>query len=201
MQRAIMWLGVAVAAAALSGMARAQAPAAETGQASAAASTKLWKAHEVEEMIIDRLVSKPELGEHLGLSSEQTESMKKVRLDMGEQMITLRAELEKVALRQANLISESIPDEAAILKAVEETGAIHTKLAKLRIQQLLAVRKILTPEQLAKARETLRERIKERREEGGRAGEGPRRPMMGGQGNPGRPPAPAGQPPAAPPAE
>jgi len=194
MQRVIMWLGVALAATALSGIARAQAPDPGQGQGASAA-PRMWKAHETEEMIIDRLVSRPELGEHLGLNAEQKESLKKVRLDMGEQMISLRAELEKVALRQANLISERTPDEAAILKVVEETGAIHTKLAKLRVQQLLAVRKILTAEQLAKARETIREQIKSRREEGGRAGEGPRRPTMG-QGKTGEPVPSARQPPA-----
>ncbi len=108
----------------------------------------------------------PKVAEKLGLSEEQREAIDQELKALQKRQIELRAEMEEAALEQARLMSATELDEAALMAAVEETGRIHTKMAKLRIKHLLFMRKTLTPEQIQQARTIIRERMKSRREDG-----------------------------------
>ena len=111
--------------------------------------------------LIERLMDNPELAEKAGLSKEQISSIKTILYDINMQMIDLRAEMEKAGMEQARLMTSDEPDEAAIMKAIEKTGEIRTKMAKLRIQSMLKIKKIIKPEQFAKMKEFISERRKE----------------------------------------
>ena len=131
-----------------------------------------------------RLLQKEWLVKELGITEEQIAGLKKSAEETEAEMKKLRTEMETAAMQQAKLISEKVIDETAVLEAVERTGQVRTEMAKLRIRQLLTVKKLLTREQLEKlnemrerrmregdgpARGEIRERLRERMEQGGGA--------------------------------
>lgn len=141
-----------------------------------------WSREGMQEMLLDRLVSNPELAEELEFSDDQMENLKKVRFETHEQLISLNAEKDRLALKQAQLTTEAAPDEEAIMKIIEDLGGVQTQIAKLRVRQLLAARQIMTPEQIQKAKDLFRERLKQRREGGKERGVEGRPPEMGERG-------------------
>jgi len=110
--------------------------------------------------LLKRIVTSPEFAEEIGLSEDQAETLKADMYELKLREIDLRAELEKSALEQARLMTENTVDEAALMKAVEKTGAVRTEIAKQRVQELLTVKKILTVKQLKKARKILQPRMR-----------------------------------------
>jgi len=115
--------------------------------------------------MIERLLDNPELMEKAGISKEQLTAIKNAMDEIEIKMIDLRAEMEKAGIAQAQLMSQEKIDEDAIMKAVEKTGEIRTKMAKLHIQSMLTIKKSITPEQMAKIKELLSQRRKEMSEE------------------------------------
>lgn len=70
-----------------------------------------------------------------------------------------RKELQTARTQMYGLLQADQPDEAAVLAQVERIGAIRTALHKQRMQTMLRVRALLSPEQ----RTTLLEMFKKRR--------------------------------------
>jgi Spy/CpxP family protein refolding chaperone len=144
-----------------------------------------------ERPMLQWLASDPGIGKELGLTTNQTETIKRLRFDTQKQMIDLRARLEHAAEAQAELISQDSPNEAALMKAVEEAGTARTDIAKLEVRRLLAVHNVLTPEQRAK----LRERFSEwRKTHQAKRMDRPRLPRQEQQGPGQEPPPPPEQP-------
>jgi Spy/CpxP family protein refolding chaperone len=119
--------------------------------------------------MLGKALRHPRMAEELGLSAEQRQVIDEQLAALEEAHIELRAKMEKAALKQARLMTEKELDEAALMAAVEETGRIHTEMAKLRIRHLLFMQQTLTPEQVEKARSIIRERMKRHHQE--RSGE------------------------------
>ncbi|MFC1452028.1 hypothetical protein ACFLSJ_01635 [Verrucomicrobiota bacterium] len=115
----------------------------------------------------------PEFGEKTGIEEEQVEKIRDGLFEIRREEIRLHAKMDLAALEQAQLMTEQDADEEAVLKAVEETGAVRTELAKLRVRRVLLLRSTLTSDQIAKAKEFLRERRKDRE---GDEGPGDRHP-------------------------
>jgi Spy/CpxP family protein refolding chaperone len=124
------------------------------------------------EVTLKRLVE-PEIAAKLNLSADQVSSLKKLAADTENEATGLTAELKKAGEKQAQLMSANTTDEAAIMAAVEETGAIRTKIAKVRVRQLLGTKRILTADQQKAAREMFRQRMNERRPDRERRGPPP----------------------------
>lgn len=101
------------------------------------------------------LVDNPRAIKELGLQTNQIAKLKQMRFDMRRELIDIEAAKERAALKQAELMSKDMPDEAEVLKAVDDVIAQQAKIAKIRMQYLLKVREALTPEQRTKAREML----------------------------------------------
>ena len=116
---------------------------------------------------IARLIMNPKLAEELGLTKEQIASLRTTLDEMKKKEIDLRGELEKAGIDQAKLMSETTPDEKAIMTAVEKSGKINIEFAKLRVQQLLVIRKTLTEEQMEKVKALIHQRMNKMKEEGG----------------------------------
>lgn len=113
-----------------------------------------------EEAMVARVLSNPKVAEKLGLSQEQVKTLTEKLDAVRKEIATLQIDLEGVSIQQAHLLTATqTVDEAAVMAAVEKTGEIRTKIAKLMIQQLLTVKKTLTPEQIEKARAMIRERF------------------------------------------
>ena len=85
-----------------------------------------------------------------------------------EQTRDARKELKAAHTQMHGLLQADQPDEAEVLAQVERIGTLRTALHKQRMQTLLRVRALLSPEQRA----TLLEMFKKRRGFGKR---GPRR--------------------------
>lgn len=133
------------------------------------------------------------LGRELGLTPRQLEALHQLAAPLRERSRELRRELERSAMAQARLISADPIDEAALMEAVERTGRIRTELAKVHVQALVALKRILTSDQMNRARQLLRQRAGHRHD-GERPvlrhrGEGLLRPRPGrdGEAEQGRP--------------
>ena len=94
----------------------------------------------------------------IGLSDEQSEAVKKLRIDMRRELIDVEADKERAALAQAELLSKEKPDEAAVMQAVDNVFAMQSKIGRIRMKYLLKMREILTPEQREKARGIMRQK-------------------------------------------
>lgn len=123
------------------------------------------------EGLLARVIENPKLGKELGLTDEQVATFRLAFEDMKKKESDLQAQQEKLGLDQARLLTEKTLDEAALMTAIEKSGQIRIEMAKLRIKHLLLVRKTLTPEQIEKSKEMIRQRMKEGRKEGGLAGD------------------------------
>lgn len=124
-------------------------------------------------------VMNPRVAEAIGLSDEQKARLAEFKTKRGEN----REINEKIRLgmqRQMELLKAEPVDEAAVMAAIDEVFEARKEVAKAQTRRLIAVRAILTPEQIAKAREEL-----------AKGRQGARRPPMRGEGElPPPPPAP-----------
>lgn len=107
-----------------------------------------------------------EMVQALKLDEGQIEKIKALTTQFKKEMIDWNAKLQHAALAQVDLMEQAEPVEGAVLKVLDETGLIHTEIAKLRVKHLFAVRAILTPEQRQQARELLKAKMSERRKMG-----------------------------------
>jgi len=135
---------------------------------------------------IVHMVTSPRMVEKLGLSEEQSAKLKEVNKGgqeaAGETQKKIRAAMEK----QAELLKAKEIDEAAVMASVDEVFDLRKAAAKEQMKKIIAVRAILTPEQIEKAREAMKQ-MRGRRPEGqGYRG----RPRPEGQDNPPPPPPP-----------
>ncbi len=117
--------------------------------------------------MIARVVQNPQVAEKLGLTAEQTAKLAELktasRTAPSETKKKLRAAMEK----QAELLKAAKVDEAAIMASIDEVFEVRKAIAKEQMKKVIAVRTILTPEQIEKAREAMKE-MRGRRGEGRR---------------------------------
>jgi Spy/CpxP family protein refolding chaperone len=138
--------------------------------------------------MIARLLKAPKVAEELGLTQEQVKNLQEKLDALRKEVATLRIDLENASLEQARLLTGQTVDEAAVMAAVEKAGEISTKIAKLAARQLLTVKKILTPQQIEKAKAMIRERMERDRDRfGGARGQGGDQPKWKRSGERGAP--------------
>jgi Spy/CpxP family protein refolding chaperone len=70
----------------------------------------------------------------------------------------LRRKLYEAREHMRSLLEQERPDEAAVMSQADTIGALETQAQKLRLQTILHVRALLTPEQRAKLLDMLRAR-------------------------------------------
>ena len=83
-------------------------------------------------------------------------------------------------MKQLELMKADKIDEAAVMKAIDEVFELRKEMAKEQIRRVIAVKSILTSEQIAKAREAVKSMSGPRGERGprrgpSRKGKGPRK--------------------------
>ena len=139
---------------------------------------------------IVNMVMNPKVAEKIGLSEEQQAKLRELKGNGGrhESQKKVRALMQE----QAELMKADKIDEAAVMAKIDEVFEIRKEIAKEQAKRLIEIKSVLTPEQIAKAREEMKAVFAERREHRGHHG-GPRgsRPEGGD----------AATPPAQPPAE
>lgn len=94
-----------------------------------------------------------ERAERLGLSQDQREQMRKLRTEAVLGMIRRRADgaLARLDLRQ--LLDNADPDASAIDAWLKQRAGQQAAALRERVEQRLALRRLLTPEQRSKLRE------------------------------------------------
>jgi Spy/CpxP family protein refolding chaperone len=125
-----------------------------------------------------------ELADKIGADEKTVVKIKDLAYTANKDLIDLRAEMERAHLEMRKFMDSDAPDEGAIMKHIEKAGAVEIKLRKNRIGLILAVRKLLTPEQRTKLKGMIEERMEHER---GQGQDMPKGPMMKGpQGGPGQ---------------
>ena len=113
---------------------------------------------------IARMVSNPKLVEKLGLTEEQKAKLDELNKSQRDAMKENRTKMGEAMKRQMALMKADKVDETAVLASIDEVFALRCAMAKNQVKRVIAIKAILTPEQIKKANE-----IKaEFRERGGR---------------------------------
>ena len=129
--------------------------------------------HEVGMDPIVFAVSRPKIVEKLGLSDEQKTKLKAVTDRAKEDRESMNKKVRESAKKQFDLMKAEKVDEAAVMKAIDEVFELRKQMAKDQVRRVIEIKSILTPEQIAKAREEMRSNFAARGERGGRP-DGPR---------------------------
>ena len=119
-----------------------------------------------EDRIFGLLVRNPKLAERAGVTPEQQEELRAVFESFHTQMKEKSAKLKEVGKRQAEKMRAKDTPLEELHALVEEAGAIHTEMAKLRVTQLHTIRNTLTDEQLTKVRRLVSEHKQRRMQRG-----------------------------------
>ena len=113
-----------------------------------------------------RYLSNPEAAEKLGLTEEQKTKLK--ALDKGRSASYDAQDKMRAAMRRQMALMEAEKiDEAALMAAIDEVCALRKTVAKEQAKRLIAVKSILTPEQVRKANEEAKSGSYEHGERGG----------------------------------
>jgi Spy/CpxP family protein refolding chaperone len=133
-----------------------------------------------------------QIAREAGLTDAQIAQLKKLRQDEEKQSIRRRADLRIAHMELNELLEAPTVDEKAVGLKVKALSDLESAALKARVDGQLAMRKIVTAEQLEKLRSLRRER--------GRGWDGNRGPRPGGfgpgghrPGGPGGPDGPDGQ--------
>lgn len=105
------------------------------------------------------------MAKELNLTPEQEASLKTIFKDQNTEMMALREKMKEASVKQAELMAQDMPDEAAVMKGIETIGAIRVATAKLLTGKMLAAVRVLTPEQRAKMQALLKERREKTRQQ------------------------------------
>jgi len=116
----------------------------------------------MQEMAIARILSDAKAIAEVGLSEEQVKTLK----DSADQLKTKRDELQKqitdLETEQNKLLEAATVDEKAVLAGLEKLSQLRLEIEKLRIRNLITIKKALTAEQSAKVKEMIEQRMKAR---------------------------------------
>lgn len=124
---------------------------------------------------IVRMVSNPAIAEKIGLSDEQKAKLKE--LNKGpEAARETQKKVHEAMEKQIELMKAEKIDEAAVMSAIDEVFELRKAMAKEQAKRVIAVKSILTPEQVKKAHEEMKKAFEARGDRGPRReGKGPRR--------------------------
>jgi Spy/CpxP family protein refolding chaperone len=82
-----------------------------------------------------------------GLTEDQQKKVQALDLETEKAILPVRAQIEVKTAELKSLALSENPDKSAIDKKVEDIGTLRTQIMKKKIQNKLAVRAILTPDQ------------------------------------------------------
>lgn len=83
----------------------------------------------------------------LGLTADQKEQVSTIVYEAREKRIAIKARGAAAKLELEHLMASTTVDERAILKALDAVNAASADMRRNRVDQALAMRKVLSPEQ------------------------------------------------------
>jgi Spy/CpxP family protein refolding chaperone len=98
----------------------------------------------------------------INLSAEQKQKIRSLALEGEKAGIRLNSDLKIAQLELRELMQQDELDKAKINRKIEEIGALKTKLQKAKFEKRMALREVLTKEQLQSLRERRMHRINDR---------------------------------------
>jgi Spy/CpxP family protein refolding chaperone len=113
--------------------------------------------------IIQRVLDNPEKMKELGISEEQAAKLQDSFYELEKKMVTLRSDAELAQIEVRRLMDAAVPDQAAVLAAVDKAGAARTAIQKAMVEQRLAVRGILGEETANKIKRMAGDRLRHAR--------------------------------------
>lgn len=108
-------------------------------------------------------VMNPRIAEKIGVSKEVQDQIRKIDMDSRKDTKELQQKTRAAMEKQAQLMKEPKIDEAAVMAAIDELFDLRKEMAKAQTKRLIAVKALLTPEQLTKALDAMKEMRDERR--------------------------------------
>lgn len=99
----------------------------------------------------------PKIAEKIGLSAEACEQIKKLDTDNRAKVQELQKKTRELMEKQAQLMKAEKIDEAAVMAAIDELFECRKEMAKTQTKRLISVKSLLTPEQITKATELLKD--------------------------------------------
>lgn len=120
-----------------------------------------------------RAVMNPQVAEKIGLSEDQKTKIAALK---GENRANrdLQAKVKAGMDRQVELLKAEKIDEAAVMKTIDEVFEARKEMAKAQTKRMIQVRSILTPEQVTKALEAIKEFRGQHRARNGAKERGPK---------------------------
>jgi len=140
----------------------------------------------INEFVIRRLVNEPKAATEMGISEEQIKALKEATEQLQKQREDLQKQLAELEEQQRKLMDEATVDEAAIMALLEKASKIRLDMEKASIKFVLLAKKTLTPDQVAKIKNMVQERMKARGEGERGRGEGERGRNGGERGEKGK---------------
>lgn len=110
----------------------------------------------------------PQLIKKLGLTEEQQEKVQSIRRNAEKEKIKAEAELHIKQIEMEEEIEKKSVNEKEVFKLIEAISALQKKLLESRIKTMLALKKVLTPEQ----QEKMKKFMQQRKEKFGQNGQG-----------------------------
>ena len=104
-----------------------------------------------------RLVCNPKVAEKIGLSEEQRGKIKEINKANRGNSEDLRKALRDAMEKQAELLKADKIDEAAVMAEIDKAFDARKEMAKQQTRRVIAIKAVLTPEQVSKALEILKE--------------------------------------------
>lgn len=102
------------------------------------------------------MVMNPKVAEKIGLTDDQKAKLKEIQPKRGENK-ELNEKVQAGMKKQMELLQAEAIDEAAVMAAIDEVFEARKEMAKAQTKRLIAVRSILTPEQIKAAQEAMKE--------------------------------------------
>ena len=102
---------------------------------------------------IARMVSNPRFAEKLNLTEEQKTKLEELNKTQREGMKEKRTKMSEAMKRQMDLMNAEKIDESKVMASIDEVFALRCAMAKDQVKRVIAVKSILTPEQIKKANE------------------------------------------------
>jgi len=93
------------------------------------------------------------MGERLNLTDEQKDQVRQIFTDARKKNIDVNAKLQLAQIELRELITSDAPDQKKIDAKITALSQLHEAKMRTRIESMLSVQKLLTPEQRKKARD------------------------------------------------
>lgn len=100
----------------------------------------------------------PQLIKKLGLTEEQQEKVQSIRRNAEKEKIKAEADLRIKQIEMEEELEKKSLNEKEVFKLIDAISALQKKLLESRIKTMLALKKVLTPEQQEKMKKFMQQR-------------------------------------------